>query len=503
MSLPIVTIKTATDSHEARYGMGGTTKDPYAIGGGFFTIDIPGELGILISTNGMGRTFESIQTDKHVIYTRGSISNGSGTNYIPDNPAAYRRFGRNEVMGFEVIPVLFFNQKYMAPDESHRDLVQSLVNSVSGVKRITKYPRLKRLQETFSDKRQPLQTPFGETDMGWLLEYWSNTMGGQDKLGWYDRVCTRGSGGFDNWHYDGLVWLGLNYLENPSQSNYEFGYQQAMAHACYGRSWSGSAKGMARYEKGNEFIGEAFSDKAWEKQWSGGLILWWLITGNPVFKMQIDMMREYLKKSNPDNVWKGYWGARIGSHYLDELREHYLVKKEDWILDKARQFMANCKKWQAPDKCWDNKGSSKTESPWMQAQLITSMFKWLEQAPELSDTWSIADIVESGAAIWTLGSHRLYNKPMFYYRFRGNIVLAPSMHITAFAVPMLHHMSAHDPAWKETYKEVRDFVVDYAGTDLNGVVTDQPTPITELGYRFPREGPGWSKALRFYLVAMK
>lgn len=503
MSLPITTIYTDNGEYVAKYGTGGTPKSPYSIGGGFYTIDLLDEMGILISTNGVGQQFNSIHTDKKIIYTKGSISNGAGVNYIPDNPVAYRRYSTNEIMDFEVIPVLFFNEAYLPPEQARIDIVKRMVREVSGVGHIDSLPRMSKFLEFFEDKSQPLNTPFGDTDMGWLLSHWHHTMGGQERVGWYDGVCTRGSGGFDNWHYDGLEWLALNYMNNPNQRLFEFGYQQAMAHTCYGRTWSGPTAGFARYEKGNEFIGENFSDKAWEKQWSNGLIIWWLLTENPAMKMQIDMMREQLKNSNPDTVWKGYWGARIGAHYLDELLAHYLVEKEDWIIDKAAHFMRNCLAWRAPDLCWDNRGSRKTESPWMQTQLVTSMFKWIEQVPDIANNFPIRELLGSGAAIWNKGHITTYGKPMLLYRFRGATMMPRSMHITAFAVPMLRYMAAHDPRWVDTHKEVHDFVYDYAGSDIAGIVSEIPTPLGTLGYRFPREGPGWSKALRNYLVSTK
>lgn len=141
----------------------------------------------------------------------------------------------------------------------------------------------------------------------------------------------------------------------------------------------------------------------------------------------------------------------------------------------------------------------------MQTQLVTAIFRWREQVPAMDEVFPLADLMRSGAAVWTLGSTReVAGRPMLKYRFITTDVLAPSMHLTAFAVPMLRYMSSIDhDAYDGLYDEVSSFVFNFAGTDMGGIVTGTPTPIAELGYRFPREGPGWAKAARFYLEAAR
>ena len=507
--LPVVTIETSSGAHVAKWGEGGTVQAPHSIGGGFSSIDLPDGMGILLVTDGQDRPFKRIITDSYVVYTEGSRplrGDMKGVEYIPDDAAAYRRGFNNELLGHEALPILFAHDRWLPPSDVYREAVLTGLKQTTHFEELADHPRTVALIQCFDDRHLARSTPFGATDLGWLIRHHDYTFGGLPRTGWYKGICPRGAGGYDNWHYDGLMWLALHYMVNPRPDLYRFGVQQAIAHACYGRNWSGPYAGFARYEKGNAFIGENYSEHDWAKQWSAGLIVWHRLTGNPILGLQVQLMREQLKASDPNTTWQGYWGARIGSHYLEELLAHYLVNREPWIVEKARQFMVNCKLWQLENGCWPNKGNGGTaeESPWMQVQLVTAIFRWLEHAPELREVWSPEDAAAAGAAIWKLGSQRKYGKPMLKYRFLTTEKLAPSMHLTAFAVPMLRFMAAHDPAkYGALYREVSDFVFSYAGTDIAGIVAETPTPISELGIRFPREGPGWSKALRFYLEARR
>lgn len=508
--LPVVTIETSDQPVVAAWGAGGTVQAPHDLGGGFRSIDLPDGMGVLLITDGQDHPFKRITTDKRVIYTLGSRplpGSFDGVEYIPDDPAAYRRNGTNEILGFEAIPVLFPNDRWEAPTARDRARVMLELGQTTRFNEIRRQPRLVRLIQNFDDRFLPEKTPFGQTDMGWQIRNYAYTFGGAPRVGWYNGVCPRGGDGFENWHYDALMWLALHYLNEPRPDLYRFCFQQALAHACYGRSWQGPYAGFARYEKGGSYIGQNYSDHDWAKQWSGGLIVWHRLTGNPVLGMQVDLMREQLRKSDPNTVWKGYWGARIGSHYLEELLAHYMNNRESWLADKARHFIANCHAWRNPDGTWPNlgNGGAAEESPWMQTQLVTAIFRWREQVPAMDEVFPLADLMRSGAAVWTLGSTReVAGRPMLKYRFITTDVLAPSMHLTAFAVPMLRYMSSIDhDAYDGLYDEVSSFVFNFAGTDMGGIVTGTPTPIAELGYRFPREGPGWAKAARFYLEAAR
>ena len=253
---------------------------------------------------------------------------------------AYRNPDGNEITDFEVIPILFHHNDYLPPKLEHIARIKREIDQTTQMKKILGFSRLEKFLQTLDDTDQPKSTPFGNTDMGWLMRHWDSTAGGKARVGWHNSVAGRGSGGLDNWHYNRLLFLLYNYVNNPNQRLFEYGYRQVIAHACYGHTWFGPNKGFARYEKGDPIIGQNFSPKAWEKQWSNDLITWHRLTGDEILGQCIENMRRQLKASNPDTVWQGYWGARRGARYLEELLVHYLHHREQWIVDKGRSFSA-------------------------------------------------------------------------------------------------------------------------------------------------------------------
>lgn len=507
-----ISIHTKDGIYKAEPFKGGTVAKPYDIGGGFVSIDFGPGVGVLIGAPN-GAEFKTIVTDGPVIPTKGStfLPDG-GMLYIPYDPLAFRG-GRQEIKPWEVIAIYYPHSVGAVPDPKRVAAIKAGLMQTTNFAEIQRWPRLKKFLELHDDKHLPQNTPFGQTDLGWLQRHWRYTTGGPDRVGWYNGVCEGGHERFNNWHYDGLFWIGVNYLENPRADLYDFGYRQAVAHATGGRWWFGPNAGFARFEKGVNFVGDQTESVSWSKQWSAGLIVWQWITGDPLLRMQVDLMREQLRRSNPDTIWKGYWGARIGSHYLTELLHHYLDRREDWIAQKAAHFIRNCRAWRAEDLCWDNRGSRTTESPWMQTQLVTAIFKWIEQVPALKSEFPIDDLMATGAAIWQKGHIRNNGKPMLKYRFRGFEQDAPSMHLTAFAVPMLRYMAAHDPAFVGLHNEVKSFVFGWAGTWVKritkyghtfGVEFGLPRNLDTIGWRNDLEGLGWSgKAIRFYLEACR
>ena len=501
----VITVDFADGSrYQTTYPTGGTLDAPAKFAKEISAIDLPNRMGILLCSPGIDSLYRSITIDRSVIFIPGSKRVGRGMNYIPNNPMAYRQPFGNQIKGYETIPILFHNDAYRAPDAATIARTKLEFDQTTQLSKILKKPRLLKMLQTLDDRQQPVQTAFGDTDMGWQIRNWQHTAGGKARIGWHNGVQPRGGGGYDNNHYNRLQYLLYSYLNDPNQNLYEFGLRQIISHACQGRTWFGPKAGFRRYEKGNDFIGQNFSDNSMDKQWSGDIISWYRMTNNPILGMQIDLMRAQLKRSNPDTVWQGFWGARVGARYLEELLIHYLHRREGWIVDKAAQFIANCLAWRDTDYCWDNRGSPVTESPWMQTQLVAAIFKWYEHRPELKPQFPVAELMNSGEAIWRLGSNRVYGKPMLYYRFRGATVLAPSMHLTSFALPMLRFMAATDNAtWGRVSSDVETFITDFAGTDVGNVAANIKVPISALGYRYPRQGFGWSKAMLFYLESMR
>lgn len=483
---------------------------PKPIVDGLHAADVGDGKGVLLINLGSKNfPFGKILTDEPVIYTEGTkrdLDTG-GTIYIDDDPNGYR-LGAQFMLPNEAIPILFFHEDHLEPKATHVQTVLDLTKQVTNLSEILNHPRFTKILQNFEDKGQPLNIPFGTTDMGWLQRHWHRTAGGRALTGWYRGVCERGEGGFGNWNYDALLCLAMNYMTNPQPALWYFGMRSALAHACYGRHWGGQWAGMARYEKGDEYIGQNFA-VSWAKQWSGGLVMWWLLSGNEILEHAVDEQRKAILRADPKDVWKGYWGSRIAARYLEECLLHYLVHRDAGLVTKAEQMITNCKNLLDPTETyWPNRGNNGAaeESPWMHAQLVSAIFRWYEHVPNLeTNTGFTKDMLcKIGMDVMTTGTTRIYaGKPIMKYRFHTTDVMPSSMHNTAWAVPMLTYMAGHSDQYGALRDEVKTFVTEYAGTTIVDVVNGTPKPISELGYRFPEQGLGWNKVQRFYLNAFR
>ncbi len=457
-------------------------------------------------------SFKKIETTTNVIPYIGATMGLNNLVFIPDDPTHYRTSIANPwtnhvLLGGEMIVVYKQSAPLSIPSTTRINQVKSIINATTGLQQIQTYPRIKHFLKELSDTGAITTVPQGQAwDMGWTLRNWTYTAGGAPRKGWFKAICPRGSGGLDNWHYNRLLYLAINFINDPTQANWEFGLRQAIAHATLGREWTGIRKGMSKYEKGDAFLGEQ-QPGTWSKQWSAGLVVWAILSDDYLLKKAIENTLQMHMGVNPTLVWQGYWGARIAARYLDELLLFYMLSNDPILLAKAQTFITHVKTLLGPNGWWPNLGNNGAaeESPWMQVQLVAAIYRWYERFPALEAAagFTRAELDNVGAAIMQDGTEIKNGKKVLLYRMGTTTVSAPSMHLTAFAVPMLRFMSNHDSQYVGLYDQIRNFVTDWAGSHFTDVAAGTPPALSTIGYRFPPQGFGWSKAMLFYFEALR
>ncbi|MCB9831086.1 MAG: hypothetical protein H6807_01325 [Planctomycetes bacterium] len=507
------------------YGGGGTPTNPvprYSENGVVLlaSFDLPNGAGIVLINPNVSLNedpnkvfhFKRILTTPNVIPSTGASMSGGQLVYVDDQIGHLRSSiahpWTNQVLtGGELLPIYSTAISKGVPSTARRNLVLSFLFGITNLGEVASEPRIAHFLSLLEDAGAPASAPQGAAwDEGWLLRNWSITTGGNPLQGWYRAISTRGGDGLDNWHYNRLLYLALNYMENPSPARWEFGLRQAIAHASWGRHWTGQWRGMCRYEKGDAIMGEA-QGGTWEKQWSAGLIIWALLSDDPLLWMAVDQSYQMMLQSNPATVWQGYWGARIAAHYLDELMSYWLLTRDPALLAKAQAFITKCENLLGPGGYWPNLGNQglAEESPWMQVQLVAAIFRWYEQAPglEAATGFTRSELCQVGGTIMSLGSTWVNGQQVLLYRFGTTTVAPASMHNSAFALPMLRYMAAYDPIWQPLYWQWHGLISNWGGSNFAHFASGQPAALSAIGYRYPTEGLGWSKSMMFYLEAFR
>ncbi len=507
------------------YGGGGTPANPIPrhVENGVVLLasfDLPNGAGVALVNPNVSLNenpahvfkFKRILTGPGVIPSLGSSMTGGQLVYVDDQADHLRTSAAHPwtdqvLTGGEVLPIYSTAVSKAMPAPARVALVKSLLYSTTNLAEIQSEPRIEHFLSLLEDGGAPASAPQGQAwDQGWLMRNWHLTAGGSPRRGWYQATCTRGGDGLDNWHYNRLLYLALNFVENPTPGRWEFGLRQAIAHASWGRHWTGQWRGMCRYEKGQALMGEA-QGGAWEKQWSAGLVVWALLSDDPLLWMAVEETRQMILQSNPVLVWQGYWGARIASRYLDELLTFWLLTRDPVLLGKAQTFITHVENLLGPGGYWPNLGNLglAEESPWMQVQLVAAIFRWYEQAPglEAATGFSRTELVQVGSTILNQGSTWVNGQQVLLYRFGTTTVPPTAMHPSAFVLPMLRHMAAHDPSKQPLLAQWRTMLTSWAGSNFSHFAAGTPAPLSAIGYRYPTEGLGWSKSMMLYLEAMR
>ena len=512
---PVVTIHYDDDSWEDIRWEGTGKLYSERPGSRVKIIDLPGKKGIRIrplTTKNVA--FKKITFDHGVIPTTGTRIEGGENCYIPDNPKARRdklSSSSHVLHRSEMLTILFTHaQKDLQEPHAHaRANMLALIESTTHLASIKKNQRAMRFLRLFDDKKRPQNEPDGlGQDYGWLLRHWQHTMGGESREGWFEGVCPRGAGGQTNWSYETILFLVYNYLLHPRADLWYLIVEQTIRHCDFGRVLEGKDQGLAEYEKGDTHHGQNFPPTI-AKCWSRGpAIVNALMGGHPVIQTALDEMVAWLKRSNAKLIWQGFWGARIGARYLDELLLFWLLDKDGNadLRAKAVEHMREAKKWLDPVYgLWINIPSPHNTSPWMNSQFIQKMFQWEEHSAGIIGEagWTIDEVLDVGENILHHGITRdVGGKPLFMYRMIHQPIAPRSMHITAFAIPMVRYMAAYSSKYLNIWVELRDFFNEYMGSGNGDIQSGKPRGLNPIDYRFPPEGPAWGqKVLQFYLIA--
>ncbi|MFT7618360.1 MAG: hypothetical protein ACI97A_002003 [Planctomycetota bacterium] len=506
-------------------GSGGTLDNPIphysdANGTKLASFDLPNNAGVVLfnpsaslheDPNGTF-AFKKIETTYNAVPYLGATMGAVNLNLIPDDPTHYRTSLANPwtshvLIGGEMIVVYENTTNLRMPSPAKINAIKNLVYQSTNLGAIQNEPRIKHILEVLTDAGAASSVPQGQDwDMGWTMRNWSLTAGGASRNGWFKGVCPRGSGGLDNWHYNRLLYLALNFLNNPTPANWEFGLRQAIAHATLGREWTGTRKGMMKYEKGDAYLGEQ-QQPSWAKQWTGGLIVWALLSDDFLLNKAVEATVQMHYTVTPTLVWQGYWGARLAARYLEEVLLAYMLTKDPLLLAKAQIMITHVEGLIGPDGWWPNlgNGGNAEESPWMQAQLVTAIYRWYEQVPALESLTGFTkqEVTDVGAAIMQDGSEIKNGKRVLLYRMGTTVISAPAMHLSSFALPMLRHMRAFDNQYVPMYTDMHKLITNWAGSHFTDIAAGSPPALATIGYRFPPQGFGWSKAMLFYFEAMR
>lgn len=335
---------------------------------------------------------------------------------------------------------------------------------------------------------------FGDIGIGAVERDWHRYFGGPPLEPWYENVCTHADG-YDNWHYDTLLWELLNYIETRKVEDWALLITHAIAHAQYGIIWSKSSNhwGMPRYEKsGSDPVVGGKNRASHAKKWLRGLASVAFMTGHPLLIAAVKLRIERLIADIDKDVWQFSWGARIAARDLDD---KYVAAKFDPA--QAATIKAgvekNIRKWIAGVDSrgyWVNRGSNKTTSPWMNGELVAAIGRWME--------WGVAedlkgDLLNIGAAIWNNGTDPTNDPDIksVRYRFFGSEASKGHLSLIGYMIPMLRWMAKNDAFWYDTYINHRNFQLENMGNAWRSV--GRTGPVT---YRYAPGGSGHHKALK-------
>lgn len=451
----------------------------------------------------LGVTFSSVTVSSPHLYTYGSTSD----HYIPP--------GDHLLHGGDALVILEADGTWDAPSDGLIEAARTLLEQTTGIAEFTDpmWHRTARFLSLMRDGNVPWGFNFALTDQGWQQRYYYQTFGGTPRTPeWYHGGLFR-SDGYNNWRYNHLFWMGvlLVYEEDKTYRDeilWPFFLRSAMAHFQFGKVHAGPKAGMSRDEKGYNYVGDS-GRLPWEKQWIGNIVMAWMLTGrHPLFG---DLLRTYastLDNLQPSTVWNGAWGVRIPARIIEEaiwialVMPHYRGRMVRLICDTLALLDAHLDRnawW------WPNKGNAGTApaSPWMHTQAIAACFRSWEYLPETRGHGPHPDDLSNvmNTVLGPRGSEYVNGFNLLRYRFDTDP--ARFLPNTATAYPALRYLTGHDSTWASDRDLCRTLLQEFAGSTVTDVRNDQPYPIDQIGFRFPREGAGWEKSMLFYVEALR
>jgi len=515
-------------------GEGGTFESPVDRGDGIGSYDLPFGDGVAFKSllphwhqggRGQVNSIESLRVygGPHIPWRGSQPAIGEdGTFVIPSaksnpthlepSPHVPESYNSHVLAGGHILPVFFTGQGFHEPTDSSRKAALTFLESITSLELLDDHPLLAHLCGLFERKGGDVRVMGGGRDQGWLQDHWHVRIGGSPREGFKHWAMPKWGDGFDNGHYDGILWPIVNWLRSGHDRDWYFALGQAIFHCCLGRNNVPGTKhyGGQQYEKGIAFPGDYFGE-SWAKQWPLGMILMWLLTGrHPFFQPFIDAWVDYCRRTSPP--YAGAWGARIGANHARNITMAWMLTRDGAIRDRIEETVNTYLGFVDPTrKIWRNHSNGAyPASPWMNLQLTDA----LEGAMRaIGYTTRLDEVFEVIRSVFRRGIYSISGKPAMRYRIdppqpAGNIVL------TAFSIPSLRIMANYHgdekivggdfdgKTWKEMLRLTEDFVYTFSGSNWGDVAQGVPRQPVEIGYEFAPQGSGgWPKALKFPLYS--
>lgn len=376
-------------------------------------------------------------------------------------------------------------------------------------------PRIRHLLNLFRDRWASEKPDKGklrqgaDRDEGWRLRHWEYRYGAANgpRTSAFHLMAEQWGSGFSAWHYNSTLWYLLAQHEKILLEGGEvepFGLIQAYLEATWGHVRSGRWAGMRHYEKGHEHIG-AQQEPTWGKQFPHGLAAWAVVTGS---QTMADLLYELGETAlnKPATWWGGEWGAREFGNWLETLECLYGITKDSRYADKAAQAIAHVFTLIDPiSGVWANKGNggSAPTSPWMQAQLVEKIMRWIwfhrvavQFTPQL---------LEVARAVVRGGMDRFHGEPRTFYRMLPSIDSSghPLTHNADMARMVLLLRHADPGRYSGLYDDLIDIIRTYAGSSWSDIANQTPDNLSLIGAEYAEQGGGgWPKAMRITLNSM-
>jgi len=453
--------------------------------------------------------------DERIVWTDGSTF----ADYIPPLTG-----GKRHVLPANAsLTVLRACREWECPSADKFDAVRQIIEATSNMGVITQpgYERLNHLAGLHLGGHQPANTPHPDTRIEWWRDNWSSNLGGNPKKGWYfGTLPGRSANGWDNNHYNRLLWeTGAMCFETDHekrQGAWAFYLQQAVSYEGFGRIQSGPKKGYSRTEKGDVYVGRDSGGNdvtAYEKDWVPNLVGSALLTEQELFTEALVEAADFY--SAITYQWGGAWGARIPGRILENMLQLWMVlPTHRWALEREMGQVLDLLLHQLDKSEWfwlnlGNRGKGPM-SGWMHSEAVASILRVHEHIPSLRDRGpSRADCVKIMQRVMDTtsgiegGSEMINGYACLRYRFHTNT--GESMNAvfavnTAFALPALRLLQVEMPT---EYENCKEFVQRFAGSSIADVRADTPVPLDQIGYRFPREGPAWTKTILEWIEGVR
>ncbi|MBX7143802.1 MAG: hypothetical protein K1X79_05075 [Oligoflexia bacterium] len=236
--------------------------------------------------------------------------------------------------------------------------------------------------------------------------------------------------GYSNLHYDWVASTLTNFLRTNDMRFLLLGSDMAVARRDWGQNHSTSSsdakRGFANYEKGwwhGNYGDYSYTDIA--HTWIHGLILHYLLTGDPITKSAVQESLDSVKRSLPGSSnghWSCEYGDRIAAQYINNNVEGAFFFGDSTNLARAAvwsQDALTCEQLSGGQGYINNLATTYGNiKPWMLTQLVVALVNYAEVSLDSSfDSLinRIKNFLVNVAYIPGSGSTSSYLLPKTYY----------------------------------------------------------------------------------------